>query len=400
MSEVETNFIPVDLPREGLPDLVDSKRGLTKAAQLLASGNGPVAIDAERASGFKYSQRAYLVQLRRQGSGTFLVDPTEFEDLSIIQESIQDADWILHAASQDLVCLSQLGLSPEKNLYDTELAGRLLGFPKVGLGTLVENHLGFSLAKEHSAADWSARPLPDEWLAYAALDVEFLIELWDVLHDQLQEQNKYEWAIEEFTHVKTNTVQVTRQDPWRRLSGIHKLKDRRQLAIARSLWFARDELARNLDVASGRVINDGHLLEMATQANWEQVMALPLSKMRNFQRNVKVWQQAFSEGVTADPAELPELKIKSDSPPHPRSWQTRHPDLFANLEAIRTQLMHLASEILIPVENLISPETIRKVVWHKPKDLNDLNQLFIENKVRNWQRNLVERILIDVLKLN
>ena len=93
MTEIEV--VRVDLPREGLPDLVDSQRGINRAAEILASGHGPVALDAERASGFRYSQRAYLVQLRRAGSGTFLIDPTEFENLNIIQEATSDADWIL-----------------------------------------------------------------------------------------------------------------------------------------------------------------------------------------------------------------------------------------------------------------------------------------------------------------
>ena len=91
---------------------------------------------------------------------------------------------MLHAASQDLPCLAEIGYRPRR-LFDTELAGRLLGYPRVGLGTLVEEVLGLALEKSHSAADWSTRPLPSEWLLYAALDVEVLVELRDALAQQL-----------------------------------------------------------------------------------------------------------------------------------------------------------------------------------------------------------------------
>lgn len=400
MTETETQFTRIEIPREGLPDLIDSPRGLNRAAELLAKGSGPVALDAERASGFKYSQRAYLVQLRRQNSGTFLIDPTEFENLSLIQDAISGTDWILHAASQDLVCLAEVGLSPTKELFDTELAGRLLGLPKVGLGTLVETQLGFSLAKEHSAADWSVRPLPDEWLAYAALDVEFLIELWDLLQIQLNEQNKFIWAQQEFEHVKINTMPTVRTDPWRKLSGIHKIKDRRQMAIARSLWQARDDVAKNLDVSSGRILNDSHIIAISEQPDWSRVLELPFIKLRMVQRNLKTWQHAFQSGLDLNPNELPELKVKSDSPPHPRSWQTRHPELFAKLEKIRTDLAKLAEDLALPVENLISPETIRRAVWHKPTDLESLHKIFAENKARNWQRELVSQIVVEALEIN
>ena len=400
MTETETQFTRIEIPRDGLPELIDSARGLNKAAHLLASGVGPVAIDAERASGFKYSQRAYLVQLRRQQSGTFLIDPTGFEELTIIQEAISDADWILHAASQDLVCLAEVGLTPTRELFDTELAGRLLGLPKVGLGTLVESHLGYSLAKEHSAADWSQRPLPDEWLAYAALDVEFLIDLWNILQNELTAQNKIHWAKEEFEHVKVNTLPIVRNDPWRRLSGIHKIKDRRQMAIARSLWQARDELAKNLDIASGRILNDSQIIAISEQTEWTKVLELPFIKLRGVQRNLKTWQKAFESGLNLRSEELPELKVKSDSPPHPRSWQSRHPELFAKLEKIRSDLSNLAQELVIPVENLISPEVIRRAVWHRPTDLETLHQIFSENRVRNWQRELVSKIVIEGLEIN
>jgi len=400
MQETESEFIRIDQPRDGLPDLIDSVRGLSRAAEKLAEGYGPIAIDAERASGFKFSQRAYLIQLRRAGSGTFLVDPIEFENLEILQQATSDSDWILHAASQDLVCLAEVGLTPVNQLFDTELAGRLLGLPKVGLGTLAQSQLGISLAKEHSAADWSTRPLPDEWLAYAALDVEFLIELWDLLASQLQEQKKLNWALEEFEYVKVNTSVNIRIDPWRRLSGIHKIKDQRQLAIARELWLARREIAKDLDIASGRILNDAHLISIAQMPDWPTALAAPFMKLRGVKKYLDVWAMAYRTGAQLAEEELPPIKLKNEGPPNPRTWQTRHPEAWSKLEAIRATLIELANNLSIPPENLITPEILRRVIWQKPSDLAVLENLFTEYQVRNWQRDLVRPLISDVLKLN
>jgi ribonuclease D len=172
--------IPLLEPRDGLPPVIETDAALSEVTSRLAHGEGPVAVDAERASGYRYGQRAYLVQLRRAGAGTMLIDPIACPDLSGIDAAVGDAEAVLHAASQDLPCLAEIGFRPQK-LFDTELAGRLLGYPRVALGTLVEEVLGFHLEKGHSAADWSTRPLRTELLRYAALDVEVLVELRDAL---------------------------------------------------------------------------------------------------------------------------------------------------------------------------------------------------------------------------
>ena len=203
---------------------------LDRAVAALAAGHGPVAVDAERASGFRYGHRAFLIQLRRDGAGTMLIDPMACPNLTGLDEALADTEVVLHAASQDLPCLAELGFRP-RALFDTELAGRLLGFPRVGLGALVESVLGWTLEKGHAAADWSVRPLPAELLRYAALDVELLVELRDALAAQLVAQGKTEWAEQEFAAVLAAKPPGPRPDPWRRTSGIHRVHTRRGLAI-------------------------------------------------------------------------------------------------------------------------------------------------------------------------
>ncbi|MCA0347625.1 MAG: ribonuclease D, partial [Actinobacteria bacterium] len=177
--------------------MITDSRDLERAAETLAGGHGPAGVDAERASGFRYGSEAYLVQVHRRGAGTFLFDPTEIDDFSALDEAIRGEEWILHAASQDLPCLDAIGLRPQR-LFDTELASRLLGFERVGLGSIVEQLLGIRLSKAHSAADWSTRPLPGPWLEYAALDVALLPDLRDAVEAELEAQGKTGIAEQEF----------------------------------------------------------------------------------------------------------------------------------------------------------------------------------------------------------
>src|ERR1022692_4835826 len=254
--------VPLLEPRDGMPPLVVTAEALAEAASALRAGTGPVAVDAERASGFRYGHRAFLVQLRRRDAGTVLIDPVACPDLSGVDAAIGDAESVLHAAGQDLPCLTELGFRPRK-LFDTELAGRLLGYPKVGLGTLVEEVLGLSLEKTHSAADWSTRPLPQEWLRYAALDVEVLVELRDALAGQLAEQGKTSWAEQEFAAILAARPAPPRTDPWRRTSGIHRIRSRRSLAVIRELWLARDLIAQQRDISPTRILVDAAIVEAA-----------------------------------------------------------------------------------------------------------------------------------------
>ena len=253
-----------------MPDLSTSAGEIKAAAELLAGGHGPFAVDAERASGFRYSNRAYLIQIRRAGAGTVLIDPVSHggDSLTVLRpvaEVLADDEWILHAADQDLPCLAEVGMRPPA-LYDTELAGRLAGFDRVNLAAMAQRLLGLGLAKGHGAADWSKRPLPAAWLNYAALDVEVLIELRDAIADVLAEQGKTDWAAEEFDYLRTvgSGPASTRRDRWRRTSGIHRVRNQRGLAAVRELWTVRDEIAQRRDIAPGRILPDSAIIDAAT----------------------------------------------------------------------------------------------------------------------------------------
>jgi ribonuclease D len=353
--------------RDGLPLVVDTDEALAEAIAAFSAGTGPVAIDAERASGYRYSARAYLVQLRRVGSGTALVDPIAFDDLTALQDALGETEWILHAATQDLSCLAEVGLRPT-TLFDTELAGRLLGYPRVGLATLVETVVGRSLRKEHSAVDWSTRPLPEPWLEYAALDVEALVELREALGAELEESGKAEWARQEFAHLVTAEPPGPRVDPWRRTSGMHRARGRRALAAVRELWETRDEIAARRDVTPGRIIPDSAIVEAANALPRDKATLLAVRgfRGRGAERYASHWIEALRVARTLPEEDLPPVAARYDGPPPPRAWADRDPVAAARLAQAREALKALSDKHRVPLENLLTPDYVRRVMWEPP----------------------------------
>lgn len=394
----ESTAVPLLAPRDGLPPVIETSTALADYAQALRGGSGPVAVDAERASGYRYGQKAYLVQIRRAGSGTGLVDPVPLPDLTLVQQAIGDAEWVLHAANQDLPCLAEIGLVPTR-LFDTELAARLAGLPRVGLGAVVESLLGFSLQKGHSAADWSTRPLPTDWLVYAALDVEVLVELRDALAAILDEQGKTEWARQEFAAILAAEPAAPRIDPWRRTSGMHGLRSRRQLAVLRSLWEARDLLARRRDVAPGRVLPDAAMVAAVAadpQAETE-LIDLPVFRGRANRKLASTWFGAIKRGRALPDDELPLLSKAGDGPPPVNRWADRDPVAAKRLAAARAGLAALGEQWSVPVENLLSPDLVRRLMWSPPADVTPdvVAGVLRDGGARDWQVELTRDLLAD-----
>ncbi|GGY75632.1 HRDC domain-containing protein [Streptomyces omiyaensis] len=401
--DVPANGLPIPLlePREGIPPVVADDEALAGVIAAFAAGRGPVAVDAERASGYRYGQRAYLVQLRREGAGSALIDPVGCPDLSGLGEALDGTEWILHAATQDLPCLRDIGMRPS-SLFDTELAGRLAGFPRVGLGAMVESVLGYALEKGHSAVDWSTRPLPEPWLRYAALDVELLVDLRDALEKELDRQGKLEWAHEEFEAIAAAPPAPPRKDPWRRTSGMHKVRRRRQMAVVRELWTARDRVAQRRDVSPGKVLSDAAIVEaaLAVPVNVAALTALPGFGHRMGRRQLEQWQAAVDRARALPENELPQPGAQVAGPPPPRAWADKDPAAAARLAAARTGVGALAEELNLPQENLITPDTVRRICWEPPApaDPDAVAAALTAHGARRWQVGLVTPLLVEALR--
>lgn len=367
-----------------------------RAVEAIAAGTGPIAVDAERASGYRYTQRAYLIQVFRRDAGMFLFDPIAIGDMSELGAAIREEEWVLHAASQDLACLREVGMDPTR-IFDTELAARLLGLPKVGLGAVVEQFLGIHLAKEHSAADWSTRPLPQSWLEYAALDVELLVDLRDEVEEMLATENKLEIARQEFDAELGKAPAPPKVDPWRKIAGAPSGRNRQVLAVARELWTARDTLARRRDVAPGRLVPDA-AFQAAVKANPRtraQLAGMRAFTGRASRTELNTWWEAIERGQAE--TDLPPLRLRSDALPAIRLWSEKNPEADHRLRVVRPRMIAHAEAIRMPVENLLTPETLRRLAWEPPAELTAeaVGERLAQLGARPWQIAEIAQLITD-----
>ena len=397
----ETEIKPLLKARREV-SFVDSPEQLSRAVAALQSYSGAFAIDAERASGFKYGQRAYLIQIARVDGEIFLIDPAaiapiaEAEPFAELARVLSTDTWILHAATQDLPCLAELGLIPS-SIIDTELGSRIAGLPRVGLGAVVEHFLHLGLAKEHSAVDWSKRPLDQGWLDYAALDVDVLHELSDLLIADLASKGKLQWAQEEFEHLLGFKPKPEKIDRWRGTTGLHEVKNQQGLAIARSLWQAREALGQKLDVAPGRLIPDSSISFVAKNIPASRP---ELANSKNFagrasRTYLDTWWAAIDEGKRS--RDLPPLKLPATGIPNHRNWPSKWPKAHQRLVCTRYYIAEVAAKHELPIENLVSPETIRQICW---VERDSASSLEIKNELksfsaRDWQTTLIAEVIAN-----
>ncbi len=393
---------PLLTPKEGVPSLITDEAGFLSALSELQKGSGPLAVDAERASGYRYSQRAYLIQIFRRGGGLHLIDPISVNDPSLwmqMNAAFSECEWIIHASTQDLPCLRELGIYP-RFLFDTELGGRIAGCERVGLGPLCEALLDLQLAKEHSAVDWSIRPLHPDWLNYAALDVDVLIDLRDAVENLLAERGKLEWAREDFAQILLNPPPPPRVDAWRRTSGLHKVRDRMTLAIIKALWEVRDQFARLVDIAPGRIFNDDALVELAIKRPTSIDEFTKIIKRKSRATNIPTteWFVLLNQTLQLAETDLPVLRTPNVGLPPVKLWRERNYLAHARLSHVRAAVIERAHQLQLPVENLVSPEVIRQLVWKDPpqSELEKyVKEMLAIHGARPWQIENISTVLLE-----
>ena len=401
-TEVVEESQATPLTKSRLPyHLVATDEGLVTALKVITESQDALAIDAERASGFRYGQRAYLLQVGVSGKAIFLIDPVAEYSAELwteLKAVLSSKPWIIHAASQDIPCLAELGITP-KELLDTELGSRILGLPRVSLGTITEHYLSLKLAKEHSAVDWSERPLRQEWLEYAALDVDVLHELWSCVEADLIANSKMEIAKEEFQFLTIPQSKPPKIDRWRSLTGLHEIKDARSLTIAKHMWEAREKLAMDRDYAPGRLIPDAAIVAAAK--------ALPkskseLSSLRSFTGKASrsfldTWWDAYTLGTTTK--DLVELRVKATGIPNHRNWPQKFPEANSRLIAVKAVIADLSAAMSIPPENILSPEISRAICFEPPQELSaeTIGEFLRSKNARSWQIQTVADLFVEAL---
>ncbi|MDO5729070.1 MAG: ribonuclease D [Actinomycetaceae bacterium] len=376
-------------PREGTPDLINTPAALAGAVEQLSRSRAPVGVDVERAAGFRYSDRAYLIQIRRDDCGTFLIDADALTHLDDLSVALGNAVWILHAADQDLKSLAMAGMEVP-SLFDTEIAAQLLGYDRIGLASVCERALGLTLDKDHQNSDWSVRPLPHAWLRYAALDVELLGELYRVLGNALYDAGRWEWAEAEFEYIRTRPPKPIDPNRWRTIPGAGKIRHRRNLAVLDELWHTRERIAEERDIAPTRLIRNQTLVAIALHPPRNKRSLLSFQEMRRSRTRVHVdaWMSAISCGLSRSNADLPPLKrpLMPGELPKVQQWRASHPEAHARLQKIRAAVRKCADDLEIDPTVMLEPRVQRIIAWkniaYRGEELFDyLTRL----GVRQWQ---------------
>lgn len=378
-------------PAGGIPPVITTREDLVEIASRLRASHEPVAIDTERAQGYRYGGGAYLVQIRKENVGTFLIDPRAFTTLSALAPALAET-WILHAADQDLLCLRDIGLEPT-SIFDTEIAARLVGYTRFSLGALTEQILGITLEKSHQNEDWSLRPLPVDWLRYAALDVELLPALHSTLSSLLADAGRSEWARQEFAHDLTHPL-LPRDHGWRDLKGLGKIRTRRGLAIARELWKVREELGKELDVSPGRILATDGIVAAALVAPTTRRGLTSLEQFRRARarKHMDLWWSAISKARSLPDDALPPLKV----PPNPHYvppanlWRRNNPEAWERLQTMRHLAEKAAEPLGLQAEVVLEPRTQREVAWTPLP--GDLGEALTRAGARPWQVEHITRV--------
>ena len=438
-------------PREGVPEVIDTLESYKEYCSLLAAGSGPLAADAERASGFRYGHEDWLIQFKRKGAGIGLLDPIELTKLGAdwneFNKAVGDAPWIIHDSMQDLPGFFDIGLRPLA-LFDTEIAAKLLGRKRFGLSSVTEYYLGLTLAKEHSAADWSYRPLPRDWRNYAALDVELLIELEEVMSGELKKQGKLLWANQEFAHLLSKGAQkkAPHPNPWLRISHISVLMhDKIGLMIAKELWQKRDELARQYDIAPTLLLSDAAIIEAGKRkpSNSREFRSIRILNERvrihtgseqdkmferyaPIQRKIKpnVWKVVIEDAISRaksgevaiidyaqssndeddcgcsnessliaknvqDAQESQDVQESQAAPRSMKYWREHHPKRYERLQNVKRSLIKISEDTHTPSEVIIKPQIIRNLCWQDDVEHINVKEFLDEQGARMWQSDLI-----------
>jgi ribonuclease D len=313
---------------------------------------GRMAIDTEADSLHHYRESLCLVQIS-QGASHYLVDPLAPFDLAPLWQRLAGQTWLLHGADYDLRMLRRAGGPEPVAVFDTMLAGQLLGFSAFGYAALVERFFEQKLCKKNQKADWSRRPLPKAMLHYAVQDTFFLDGLAQRLADLLDEQKRLEWHAQSCARVlaasRISHAEAEEETEAWRVSGANALHPG-SLAILKAVWEWREKEAEAADVPVFKIMPNEALLRLAEWADAHRRLpppAWPHWPHRITERRIDSLIAAIHAGRSAEP--IPRLPRRHRPAHDPKSEQ--------RLDRIKAYRDHLARELHID-PSLIAPKSI------------------------------------------
>lgn len=338
-----------------------------------------LAIDTEAASFHRYEDRVYLLQISSRDR-TAVVDPLAVDRLDRFAALLADPriEVIFHDADYDLRLLErQYGIRAAR-LFDTRIAAQFLNEPGIGLAALLQKYFGVTLNKKYQRADWSARPLSDEMLAYAATDTHYLAGLRDELRGQLEARGRLSWVEEEFGLLEGVAWAAVEpgESSYLRLKGAKALRGR-ELALLRALYDWREDTARRLDRASFRILNNEPLFTMSRQPprSMEELQRVKGVGPETIARRGAEILDAIEQAMSIPERDLPRLPRPPRRAPDPAA-DARFDRLKAARNLIANRL-DLAPGVACP------NGTLEEIARQAPTTLEALEAI---PSMRRWQR--------------
>jgi len=349
-----------------------------------------LALDTEGASFHRFVDRIYLLQLSTREK-TAIIDPIPIGTPPRLGRLLEDpaVEIVFHDADYDLRLLHQDYGWHVRNIFDTRVAAQLLGLKAFGLAALLERYFGVKLDKKHQRADWSMRPLTQGMLDYAAQDTIHLLELRDRLKDELVRAGRWDWATEEFALLEgTRWPDDDSANAFLRIKGARDLS-RRELAILRELVPWRDDVARQVDRATFRVVGNEQLLEIARQQPSTRealgtIKGMPRGIIESRGNEVL---DAVKRGLAAPENALPRF-------PKAARWD-RDPDFDARASALKTVRDAAATRLDLDPGVLCSRDRMEAVARRNPASIEELESV---PELRRWQRGALGAGFIKALE--
>lgn len=374
---------------------VQSPQDATALAKEMRSARR-FALDCEAAGFHRYSDRLCLVQLSTE-QDTYVVDPLAFDPSALLRPPLEDpgVEVVMHGADFDLRLLRRdLGIRLH-GLFDTQIAAQLLGEETLGLAGLLEARLGVRLSKKFQRADWAERPLSDAMLDYAADDTRYLSRLADILSEELEAAGRASWAEEECRALEQATESATEpsepEDPVMRVRGARKLSPRQVTALREALLW-RDEIARERDRATFRVVADGPLIEAVAahpHASRElfDIKGFPSRLAKEAGDELIRRLQAVADMGDEDLRPYP--KASRGGPGRPS------PEVEALADRLKSVRNRKAEEVGLPRGTLLANAVVLEVARAAPRNLDEL--LAVEG-MRRWKAEVLGDALLRVIR--
>lgn len=347
-----------------------------------------ICIDLEADSYHHYGEKISLLQVG-DGKNIFVIDPFEV-DLACMVPFLEDAsvEKVFHDVDYDgRMLLTALGVKPVP-IFDTMIAARILGKERVGLADLLDEYFRVTLDKGLRKADWSQRPLSEEMLKYAALDVAYLLDLRDRMAQDIEALGRTAWAREEFTRLIANLEPMPERKPdLKRVKGARDLGPR-QLAVLLKLLEWREKKARAMDLPTFKVVGTERLLKIAQhrprgRRELEATQALTPRQAARFGADILA---AVREG----------MKMPGNSLPGFEPLARHKRDLAAErlLRKLKEARDEKAAEVRLDPGFLLPNATLKAVARLHPRDLTAIKE---SGLLKDWQLEVIGEALAACL---